>query len=104
MLDPKIPAAAVICEAIRRRSRLEFEYRGLHRVVEPYCHGFSTRGLESLRAVQVGGGSSSGKYGYGKLWTVSEMVTPRLTNVAFLPKDPHYNPNDSGMKTIHCRI
>jgi hypothetical protein len=98
------PAAAVICEAIRKRCRLEFEYRGLPRVVEPYCHGVSTRGAESLRAVQVGGESSSGGYGFGKLWTVAEMRAPRLSAVSFVPNDPNYNPDDNGMKTIHCRI
>lgn len=98
------PAAAIICAAIRKRSRLEFRYKGLQRVVEPYCHGISTRGIESLRAVQVGGESSSGGYGFGKLWTVSEMIEPRLSNVSFIPRDPDYNPDDSGMKEIHCRV
>ncbi len=37
---------AFICDAIRKRLLLEFRYRGLPRVVEPYCHGISARGVE----------------------------------------------------------
>ena len=61
---------ALICEAIRKKLLLEFRYGGLPRVVEPYIHGISNRGTEVLRAVQVGGSSNSGGFGYGKLWTV----------------------------------
>lgn len=94
----------LICEAIRKRVRLEFRYHGLARVVEPYCHGISTRGAESLRAIQVGGASSSRGYGFGKLWTVAEMTEPRLSGESFTPNDPDYNPDDSAMSQIHCRV
>jgi hypothetical protein len=104
MGQSKASTAAVICEAIRQRLRLESEYDGRRRVVEPYVHGTSTRDAESLRAIQVRGPSSSAGYGFGKLWTVAKMIEPRLTGESFVPNDPNYNPNDSGMKTIHCRI
>lgn len=94
----------IICAAIRERSLLEFEYHGLHRVVAPYCHGTSTRGSEVLRAVQVRGSSRSGGFGFGKLWTVADIVGARLLREPFAPDDPHYNPNDSGMAHIHCRV
>jgi hypothetical protein len=32
------------------------------------------------------------------------MVGLRLTAQRFEPNDPNYNPNDSGMKRIHCRV
>jgi hypothetical protein len=97
-------AASIICEAIRTRALLEFHYDGRLRVVAPYCHGTSTRGVEVLRAIQVRGLSASGGLGFGKLWTVSKMVGPRLVAETFSPDDPNYNPNDSGMKQIHCRV
>lgn len=97
-------SAALICEAIRKRARLEFRYAGRHRVVEPYCLGISTKGVEVLRAVQVRGSSSSRGYGFGKLWTVAAIEELRLTGEAFEPNDPQYNPNDSAMKAIRCRI
>lgn len=95
---------SLICAAIRKRLVLEFRYRGRHRIVEPYCHGASTRGIEVLRAVQVGGSSSSGGFGFGKLWALSEISELRLTDATFEPDDPNYNPNDTGMQTIHCRV
>jgi hypothetical protein len=94
----------IICDAIRKRLLLEFRYRGLPRVVEPYVHGVSTRGVEVLRAVQVGGSSNSGGFGYGKLWTVADITALRVTTESFPADDPNYDPNDSGMQRIHCRI
>jgi hypothetical protein len=97
-------AAHLICDAIRRRLLLEFQYNGRLRVVAPYCHGVSTRGVELLRAVQVRGSSSTGFSRAGKLWTIAEMVNLRITDEAFTPNDPQYNANDTAMKDIHCRI
>jgi len=96
--------AKLICQAIERRVLLEFQYHGRTRIVAPYCHGISTRGLELLRAVQLRGSSSSGFSRAGKLWNVAEMIATRLTNETFTPDDPQYNPNDTAMKEIHCRI
>jgi hypothetical protein len=97
-------SAHLICEAIRRRALLEFQYHGRQRIVAPYCHGVSTRGVELLRAVQVRGSSSSGFSRAGKLWNVAEIENARITGEAFTPNDPQYNPNDTAMKEIHCRI
>ncbi len=97
---------SLICDAIRTRSLLEFDYHGLHRVVAPYCHGVSTRGVEVLRGVQVRGATSSGRggLGFGKLWAVADLVGLRLSTERFEPDDPHYNPDDHAMRQIHCRI
>jgi hypothetical protein len=94
----------LICQAIERRALLEFQYKGRLRVVAPYCHGTSNTGSELLRAVQVRGSSSSGFSRNGKLWNVAEMENARLTNETFTPNDPQYNPDDTAMKEIHCRI
>jgi hypothetical protein len=94
-----------IREAIRRRSLLQFHYDDHLRVVAPYCYGLSTRDVESLRAVQVrGSSSSSNALGFGKLWTVSKMRDLRMLEETFVPADPNYNPEDRGMKKIYCRI
>jgi hypothetical protein len=102
--SPLTTESAIICEAIRKRLLLEFRYRGLPRVVEPYCHGRSTRGVEVLRGVQVGGSSNSGSFGMGKLWALADITALHLTNEKFAADDPHYNPEDSGMESIHCRV
>lgn len=98
--DPR----ATITAAIRRRTLLQFSYDGRLRVVEPYCYGESTRGVDSLRALQVRGESSSNAMGFGKLWTVAKMQDLRPLEETFEPDDPNYNPNDRGMKRIYCRI
>ncbi|HEX9619279.1 MAG TPA: hypothetical protein VF989_04025 [Polyangiaceae bacterium] len=95
---------SIICDAIRSRRVLEFDYHGLHRVVVPYCHGVSARGTEVLRAIQIAGPSASGGFGFGKLWIVDEMSRLRLTETPFSPDDPNYNPDDSAMVRIHCRV
>jgi hypothetical protein len=97
-------ASQAICRAIRARSRLEFQYGGLHRVVEPYCLGISKRGAEVLRAVQIRGESRSGGFGFGKLWLVADMADLRITNEKFVPSDPDYNPDDRAMSEIYCRV
>lgn len=104
MKDMSKMRATLICEAIRERRVLEFEYQGKPRVVEPYTHGLSTRGAEVMRAIQIGGESRSGGFRFGKLWYVDEMKNVRLSEKHFEPSDPNYNPNDTGMKAIHCRI
>jgi hypothetical protein len=93
----------VICLAIHDLELLELDYDGLHRVVAPYCHGFTAKG-EVLRAIQVGGQSRSHGMGFGKLWLVDKMQNLRRTGERFVPDDPHYNPRDSAMTTIHCGV
>jgi hypothetical protein len=100
----EMTGTSIVCDAIRKRALLEFNYQGHRRVVAPYCHGVSTRGVEVLRAIQVRGASRSGALGIGKLWSVAEMGDPHVLPETFIPDDANYNPNDSGMQQIHCRI
>jgi hypothetical protein len=95
---------SLICEAIRKRALLEFDYDGRSRVVAPYCYGLSTRGAEVLRAIQIRGSSGSGGLGFGKLWSTEKMMNARVLPETFTPDDPNYNPDDSGMTEIYCRI
>ena len=94
----------LLCEAIGGRKLLAFTYEGHARVVAPYCHGFTRADDEVLRAVQVRGSSRSGNFGTGKLWTVSKMRLVRTLEEGFVADDPDYEPNDSAMARIHCRI
>jgi hypothetical protein len=100
-------ATTLICEAIAAHFLLEFDYHGDHRIVAPYCHGLSARGLEVLRAVQFrrpGSTSKSGGFGFGKLWQVADIENVRAMPESFAPDDPDYNPNDSAMTQIHCSV
>jgi hypothetical protein len=85
-------------------TQARFLLQGSAANVAPYCYGFSTADAEILRAIQLGGQSTSRKYGMGKLWTVSLMSQLELIDETFGPDDPNYNPNDSAMKRIICRI
>jgi hypothetical protein len=97
-------SSELICQAIREQRLLAFGYKGQPRVVQPYCYGLATTDSELLRAIQVGGASSSGGFGFGKLWTVADMTDVQVSAEKFVPDDPNYNPNDSAMKRILCRI
>ena len=93
--------------AIASHSLLEFDYDGQHRVVAPYCHGTGRDGTETLRAVQLRRPHSTSKsrgFGFGKLWIVARMSNVRVTGESFAPDDPDYNPDDSAMSRIHCRV
>ena len=89
-----------ICEAITRQWLLAFDYGGVRRLVQPYCHGFTRTGSETLRGVEV---NARGR-AFGKLWTVAKMQNLHLTSEGFAPDDPDYNPNDSAMADIHCCV
>jgi hypothetical protein len=95
---------ALLCEAIATKKLLAFTYEGHPRVVAPYCHGFTRLGDEVLRAVQLRGSSRSGHFTSGKLWTVSKMRLVRTLAEGFVADDPEYDPNDSAMARIHCRV
>ena len=100
-IPPDDRCEAVVCRAIRELRVLEFVYYGKRRVVEPYCHGVTWKGDDSLRAVQIGGQGPG--FGFGKMWTIEKMTDVRLTERRFVPDDPHYNPDDSAMARVHCR-
>jgi hypothetical protein len=58
---------------------------------QPAWHGLTRQGAETHRAVQVSShGGSSGR-AFGKLRT-------------FAPDDPDYNPHDSALGELHCRV
>jgi hypothetical protein len=94
----------LLCEAIATKRLLAFTYEGHPRVVAPYCHGFTRAGGEALRAVQLRGSSRSGHFAGGKLWTVSKMRLVRTLEERFVADDRDYEPNDSAMLRVHCRI
>ena len=93
-----------ICDAIAARAVIEFNYRGLSRVVEPFCHGISRAGNEVLRAYQVGGDSESGTPFGWKLYEASHMSGITPTGATFERTRPGYNPNDSQMTSVHCSV
>jgi len=94
-----------ICFAITHRRVISFDHDGGNRIVEPFCYGLhKNTGNEVLRGYQVGGFSASGKsYGW-KLYRVDQISRLSVTDQNFNGIREYYNPNDSIMKKIICRI
>ena len=95
---------ATICEAIRTRAVLHFDYDGGQRTVEPHAHGTSTAGHEVLRAYQTGGYSKSGPPTGWRLFDVAKMANVRVGAEHFPAPRAQYNPQDSAMTSVHCHV
>lgn len=93
-----------ICQAIRDRKILKFEYKGLKRVVEPHCHGTSTKGKETLRAYQIKGNSRNGGLPDWRPFSVRKMKDIKVSESSFEGKRAGYNPKDSMMRGFCCNL
>ena len=95
----------VICSAIESRGVIRFYYKGGTRLVEPFCYGLhKSTGNEVLRGYQIGGYSVSGEPVGWRLYQLNKITNLVITDKIFSGIREHYNPNDSTMKTIICRI
>ena len=92
-----------ICEAIRNRNHLAFNYNGLPREIEPHAHGISSKGKEIVRGYQTGGQSSSEPLGW-RLWDVAKMESLRVCQSTFSSPRPGYVRGDSKMRSVHCEL
>ncbi len=94
---------AQICEAIRNQKIIEFYYDGELRVVEPHCFGITTAGNPGLRAYQIGGYSSSGRFGW-KMYDMSKADDFQITDNFFDSPRDDYNSEDKGMSEVICAL
>ena len=92
-----------ISDAIKNLNLLEFYYDGGNRIVEPHCYGITNAGNEALRAFQVGGFSSSGKFGW-RMFELSKSRNLRLLNENFSGPRHGYKKGDKNMRTIYCEL
>ena len=107
MADDQVDAdfeLAAIRLAITERHRLAFSYQGRPRVVNPMRLGLTPHGIWQLRALQVGGDSSSSTYGRTpKLFTVAEMSDVTILTATFrIPRQ--YQPGDEAFATIEVEL
>lgn len=86
-IDEIIP---LIIKAIEQKLVLEFKYRGLSRIVEPYELGVTVAGHHLLRAYQFDGESFRGKVEGWKLFRLDYMSDMVLTEKTFDPRDEYY--------------
>lgn len=87
----------LIVEAIQNRVRLNFDYNGYGRTVEPHTLGISSHGNVLLRAYQTSGGSSSGSIPAWRLFNADRITALTLDSSCFQNPRPGYTRGDSAM-------
>ena len=89
-----------ICEAISSKNLIQFTYSGSARVVEPHLFGIGKKGVATLSAWQRGGASGEGWRGFH----INKISAFELLDEHFEEVRPGYNPLDTTMTRIICRI
>lgn len=92
-----------IVDAIENQKVIEFYYEGELRVVEPHCYGKTTAGNEGLRAFQIDGYSSTGKFGW-KMYDLGKADGITITDDQFNGSRPGYQKGDKGMSNIYVEL
>jgi len=89
----------LLVDAIGNRRRIEFNYNGKPRLVEPQCYGIGTKGTALLRAHQLQGGTQP-----EPLFDVAKIEHLCVLEEHFSEPGPNYKPNDSAMTTIFAQL
>jgi hypothetical protein len=92
-----------IVESIENQNVIEFYYDGELRVVEPHCYGLTTAGNEGLRAFQIGGYSSTGKFGW-KMYDLGKADGITIFPNQFDGPRSGYQRGDKGMSRIYAEL
>lgn len=92
-----------IIQAIESLRIVELYYDGELRVVEPHCYGITTAGNEGLRAYQIDGYSSSGKFGW-KMYDLGKAEIITVTYRHFNGPRQGYKKGDKGMSQIYKEL
>jgi hypothetical protein len=91
----------IICNAIKNKQRIQFEYNDKLRVGEPQCCGISTAGNEVCRIYLLQGGSKP-----EQLFELEKIKSLQLLNEYFTKPGPNYKKDDLAMKpgSIFCQL
>lgn len=92
--------ADFICQAIAGRQVISFVYKNRTRVVEPHLLGYDSDGDLTLSAWQLSGGSGQG----WRDFHVSKLAGLSITGQTFSGPRHGYNPHDSTLPQIVCRL
>jgi predicted DNA-binding transcriptional regulator YafY len=92
--------AGTICQAIEQMRILEFRYKGTLRTVEPHTLGYSKRGILTLCAWQLAGGSAEA----WRDFHVDLIDALALTAEHFDGPRPGYNPCPTTLTNLVCTI
>jgi predicted DNA-binding transcriptional regulator YafY len=94
----------IICEAINHKRLLQFSYDDLTRIVEPHLLGKKTSGNTVLSAYMVDGYSESDDEPYWRSFVVDEIEFLVMLDEKFKTPREGYNPDDTTMTEIYCRL
>lgn len=94
----------IICEAIEKKRLLQFSYEDLTRIVEPHLFGRKTSGNDVLSGYLVGGYTESDHAPYWRNYIVDEMEFVVMLDETFSGAREGYNPDDSSMQVVYCRL
>lgn len=93
-----------ICSAIQGRNLIEFYYKNLHRIVEPFTVGVNTRHNDVLSAYQVRGESEKDDIPCWRLFKIDDISSLRILDERFNGNRFDYRKGDSRMIRIYCEI
>jgi hypothetical protein len=94
-----------IIVAIKNHQYLEFQYEGYARKVIPFAYGnHITTHKKVMRALQVAGGSSSGKFDFPKLFEVSKISNPRVLDEIFEEIPARYQKGDDHISPVEHEL
>ncbi len=94
----------LICDAIRGRKLMMYEYGGLIRVVEPHLLGETAAGARLLSGWLRPGYSRSSPNGGWRSWRVDRIGSEQLLDHQFDGARPGYNPADPRMTRVICAL
>jgi hypothetical protein len=94
----------LICDAIRARKLMMYEYGGLIRVVEPHLLGESGTGDALLSGWLRPGYSRSDPNGGWRTWRVDRIGSAQILDQQFAGPRPGYNPGDGRMGRVLCAL
>ncbi len=90
----------LICDAIGKRTEISFVYSGSLRTAEPHILGYDRAGELTLSAWQMTGGTGTG----WRDFHVRKLSSITSTGMYFSDPRPGYNPNDTTLSQIICRL
>jgi hypothetical protein len=89
----------LLCNAIKNKQRVKFNYSGKERIGEPQCCGVSKTGKEIVRIHLIKGGTRP-----EQLFEIAQIQSLELVDHYFSKPGPNYKRNDSAMKEIFCQL
>lgn len=98
-----------ICDAIKNRNVIQFNYTGDSvvgmRIVEPHQVGYSKAGNLTLSAWFLSGASESGKGSGFRLYRLSEINTLTVLEQRFDGPRPDYKPGPNKIiRNVQCEL